>query len=140
MQLLSRSIGLDRINATRLYTNGAGLTSSGVLVGSLALKSGDYVVTSTYQVQRRADRDVTCQLQLRDNAGVQDSQNAESLGPIKDVGQDNLLLEPGSLSVAAHVGEGGRARLHCGGQGIVSPGAQITALRVPKVTQKSHIH
>jgi hypothetical protein len=130
----------DRINATRLYTNGATLTPTSGRVGSLALKPGDYVVTSTYQVQRRADRDVTCRLELRDNAGVQDSQNAQSLGPIKNVGADNLLKESGSLSASAHVGEGARARLFCDGHGSVDPGAQITALRVPKVTQKAHLN
>jgi hypothetical protein len=130
----------DRINATRLNTNGATLTPTSGRVGSLALKPGDYVVTSNYQVQRRADRDVTCRLELRDNAGVQDSQNAQSLGPIKNVGADNLLQESGSLSVAAHVGEGARARMFCAGHGTVEPGAQITALRVPKVTQETQLN
>jgi hypothetical protein len=130
----------DRINATRLYTNGATLTATSGRVGSLALKSGDYVVTSTYQVQRAASRDVTCRLELRDKAGVQDSQNAESVGPIKNAGADNLLQESGSLSVAAHVGEGASARMSCAGYGTVQPGAQITALRIPVVKEKAQLN
>jgi hypothetical protein len=130
----------DRINATRLYTNGATVKPTSGRVGSLALKPGDYVVTSTYQVYRRVDHDVTCDLELRDNAGVQDQQNAEMFGPVPHTGNDQFVYEPGSLSATAHVGEHARARMFCAGNGTVAPGAQITALRVPKVTQKAHLN
>jgi hypothetical protein len=70
------------------------------------------VVTSTYQVSRRVDHDVTCRLELRDQAGVQDSQNILYLGPFNNQPSTKLVWEGGSLSASAHVGEGARARRH----------------------------
>jgi hypothetical protein len=52
---------------------------------------------------------------------------------------DDRVWEPGSLNVTAHVGADARAVLRCSGYGDVDPFAEITALRVPKVTQK-YIH
>jgi hypothetical protein len=108
-------------------------------VGSLRLRSGNYVVTSTYNARRKPRDNMDCRLELRDKQGIQGVQTNTMFGPLKNDAQDDLVFEPGSLSVAAHVGGDAKAVLRCSGYGDVDE-AQITAIRLPKVTQKFAQH
>jgi hypothetical protein len=130
----------DRINATQLVMQGATITPTKNRVGSLRLRSGNYVVTSNYGVFRKPSDQMDCRLELRDTNGLQGVQTNSMLGPIKNTAQNDRVKEPGSLNVVAHVGADARAVLRCSGYGEVDPFADITALRVPKVIQKSGLH
>jgi hypothetical protein len=125
-----------QVNATQLITDGATITPTKNRVGSLRLRSGNYIVTSTYNVRRKPSDNMDCRLELRDKDGLQGVQTNSMFGPLKNTAQDDRVWEPGSLNVTAHVGADARAVLRCSGYGDVDPFAEITALRVPKVTQK----
>jgi hypothetical protein len=130
----------DRINATQLTVCcERTITPDKHRVGSLNLNSGNYVVTATYDVHRKPDQRVACTLKLLDETGVQSAQTNLLFGPFMNQASLDNVWQGGSLSATAHVGAGAKARLGCAsvlGYASVKPGAEITALRVPKVTQK----
>jgi hypothetical protein len=129
----------DRVNATRLDINSA-RAGPGVSprLGSLPLRKGNYVVTSTLTVQRVSSETLACRLRLHDNSGDKGSDVGETLGPLgSNPNAPKTLSWNGiSLSAAAHVGAGGRAILECFNGKAILEGTEITAMEVPRLTLK----
>jgi hypothetical protein len=119
-----------KTNASELRINGSHEASTpfdssgGVVIGSLQLQPGAYVVTSTFRIQYAANQVVHCQLA------------AGSATDAADTFSNSLASDNAALSVTTTLASPSAAQLRCskanaGIEGTIKA-AEITALRVTK--------
>jgi hypothetical protein len=118
-----------KTNATELRITGnheAGTIGSPALIGSFPLNPGPYVITSTFRIQAAANQVVSCTLSA---GGATDHADTFS----NAITDDNA-----AMSIATTLASTSNVELRCGkamggAEGTIKS-AEITALRVPKVT------
>ena len=118
-----------KTNVTQLPIAGVkSLPTGGTTLGTLNLKQGNYLVTSTFDARRNStSENIACQLRLN---GVGFDQSNSFTGTGVTSAEDSVALE-----VAGRAGAATTATLFCSssaGTGQVNH-AEITALKVPAV-------
>jgi hypothetical protein len=122
-----------KTNATELRITGAheagtpfDINSPGALVGSLQLKPGSYLITSTFRIQYAANQIVKCQL------------GAGSATDSADTFSSAFASDNAALSVTTTLANPSAAQLRCakanaGTEGTIKA-AEITALKIPRAS------
>jgi hypothetical protein len=119
-----------KTNVTQLPISGVrNLATTSTTLGTLSLKQGSYLVTSSFDARRNStSENISCQLRLN---GVGLDQSNSFTGTGVTSAEDSVALE-----VAGRAGTATTATLSCSasaGTGQVNH-AEITALKVPNAT------